>query len=366
MSLSIIIIIYILFSLLLIFPIQKKDSNGISILDSNIARAISILFIVIHHIVQRVDNNSLLAKPFLYFVFLFVGIFFFLSGYGNSISIKKSYGIPYKWLGKRVLNLLFYFLIGLALNIMINTDMYLDKNILLKDLFTLTYTPYTLWYFKVLLGLYFLTFLLYSLACFINERQIALYIYGEGILLISIIYISFCIIKRIPSFWWNSVIAYPLGYLYASKTNKIKLKPFIYAVFLVLFSLMTILSIKIDILQPFAIICLCVLIASYMENYSFRQCNIALLIGRISLGIYLYHLVMLSLFKNSMNKWYAPIAIIFGSILLSCCVDLIYKKYLEYVNVNENRNNDILGNSNKLWTSASVLCIARISQKTWA
>ncbi len=326
MLLTILMCSYTLLSLFVLFSSKKKVKQEISLSASYILRALSISFIVLHHIAQRVDKTSFVAIPFLCFVYLFVALFFFLSGYGNAVSVGKVKGLPVKWLGKRLFTMMFFYFVGLGLNVIINWELYVDGSEVFTDVVHLTYSPYTLWFFKVLLGCYLMTFIatfFERCVLIINTSNLAL---GKNIImLLSLVFISLCLACHVPNFWWNSVIAYPLGYMFALKKNSLIIRPFYAVIAFVVFSACVILGMKITPLQILATVSFCLIFVCFESNFSFRENKILQFIGKLSLGIYLYHIVLLTAFKPVMNEWYAPMAIICGSVIFAFCTDFVFR-----------------------------------------
>ena len=324
MSLTILMVTYILIFLLVVFSSKKEINKTIPLTASYIVRALSIFFIVLHHIAQRVDCTSVLAIPFLNFVYLFVGLFFFLSGYGNGVSLEKAKKIPVNWLGKRLLTMVFFYIVGLGLNVLINMRLYEDYSGVLRDFLHLTYSPYTLWFFKVLLVCYLLTFLV----AFFERKVLAsnnANLTGGGIIMAaSLIFIFLCLVKQVPNYWWNSVIAYPLGYMYAHKKDSCGVKSIYVVIAFLVFLVTAVLGMKITLLQIFATISFSLIFVWFLSNFSFRKNRGLQFIGKLSLGIYLYHTVLLTALKPVMNEWYAPMAIICGSVIFAFCTDFVF------------------------------------------
>lgn len=204
MFLNVILVLYVFLFLFTLVTSKKKEiANVISLELSYILRGLSILFIVLSHICQNISSHSLIQFPFLNYAYLFVALFFFLSGYGNFISISKT-PKSIKWLVKRLLCLFIFFSFGLVVNIILNRNVYTSNSTLLYDFFSLTYRPYTLWYLKVLFIYYLLTF--FSKLLFVKQNKQVFFLF-----MVTILYIIICILLGVPNYWWNSVIAFPMG-----------------------------------------------------------------------------------------------------------------------------------------------------------
>lgn len=104
-SISIFIIINT-FYLLIKSDIDKSEplnkSNTLTI------RGIVIICVILHHITQYFNVYGIMAQLFLHTGYIFVGIFFALSGYGNYLSYSKNkigYGTTLKWTFNRAIKL---------------------------------------------------------------------------------------------------------------------------------------------------------------------------------------------------------------------------------------------------------------------
>lgn len=301
MFLSIAIALYIIIFMFFYFTPKKNVKHNITITDTYYLRGFSILFIVFHHISQRISYTNILIKPFIYFVYLFVGLFFFLSGYGNYISLSRKKESPTRWLIKRILNLVIFFIIGLILNLLINHELYQTPEIFFIDLITFTYNPYTLWFFKVLLVLYIISYILDIIKISDKTKIILLFV-------IVFFYILLCNIFKVGDYWWNSIIAYPLGIFIAWKPiSKVAVKKVI--MYMLLFSITCVLGLKYILFKPISLFFFLIIVTNYFYIFSFDDKKNVLHtfiknMGKISLGIYLYHTIFLTLLASKIDNWY--------------------------------------------------------------
>lgn len=323
----VILIGYIVSILYVICPIKRAISvcpaNGqIEKNETLTLRGISIVFVVLHHICQRVSFSHFIAKPFLAGVYLFVGLFFFLSGYGNFISLEKV-SKKRSWLTKRLFSLVFFFICGLGVNVLINKDLYISVHEVLNDFYSFTYKPYTLWFFKTLIIMYLLTFIV---STFNFSNILPFYI-----LFFVSVYIVISMILNVPDYWWNSIIAYPLGMIYA-KYKKVIQKKSINFFCILLFLVLFILGFRIKYLQPLVVIFFCYMVVMYLYYFKFHSLRCYKYIGGVSLGIYLYHCIFLSILSfPSIVQIYSvgALLVVFCGFGMAVGVNFLYKIILD-------------------------------------
>lgn len=95
---------------------QESNSNCIDLDTSYSIKGVSMIFIIIHHLLNTIGypgNLTLLMQ----FGYLGTATFFLFSGYGNWISITKLSEIKTDWLEKRIKSLYLVFLPTLGLSI---------------------------------------------------------------------------------------------------------------------------------------------------------------------------------------------------------------------------------------------------------
>lgn len=188
-------------------------------------RGIAIVIIVAAHIVAQ---NSGLINTFLggYIQRIVeswgavgVAIFFFLSGYGNYISIsridkKKEYIF---WMIKRVLKLLFAFMVCYILDVLciqLLVGGQVTTQVLL-DFVTLKMPGTSTWYLKVQILLYVFIVLAFMAG---KRREHTIALVG----LFSVIYAFAAYFFGLPDFWWKTSLCFAAGIFFASNREKIK------------------------------------------------------------------------------------------------------------------------------------------------
>ena len=107
------IMAYLIMPIILILSIKNKDykENILSKSDSQSLKAISAIFIVLHHLSQRVGIN-LITLPFIEIGKYSVALFLFLSGYGVMSSYINNKNYLDSFLRKRILTIYIPFIIS--------------------------------------------------------------------------------------------------------------------------------------------------------------------------------------------------------------------------------------------------------------
>lgn len=190
----------------------------------------------------------------------------------------------------------FIWIIDLIVILFINEDKF-SISILVKQALTLTFPYWINWYLKIQVIAYILFYIAYKL--FKKNNDIVL-------LLLTIISVCIMYILRLDSYWWNTIICFGLGSIFAERKEKIivKLKRNKYIILilsLITFGLSFILGRRYSELQVISSIAFCIFITTLLFVFKFKS-KIINFIGNISLEIYLWHLVLLKLlFKNNKN-----------------------------------------------------------------
>ena len=76
----------------------KSNQNGFGRDTTASLRGIAMIGIILHHINYKIGTGSLILS---YMGFLTTGLFFFISGYGNMLSINKKTHVQFEWLYKK-------------------------------------------------------------------------------------------------------------------------------------------------------------------------------------------------------------------------------------------------------------------------
>lgn len=181
-------------------------------------KGIVMILIICHHIYQRVDFTQGTLGHFLSsFGYIGTGIFFFLSGFGLFMSLKNKKSLTIDWLVKKMKKLLLPFVYIMTI---VGTFCLLTKedytiDVFINDFFTLT-TPYTFaWFYKVIVGIYVIMYLVFRLN--INN-------YKKVLIVSTLVFVYYIIAKiKLPGYWSSSVLNFPLGMIVGLFWDKINI-----------------------------------------------------------------------------------------------------------------------------------------------
>lgn len=136
------------------------------------------------------------------------GVFLFLSGYGLTLSIKRN-KIDWCYAGTRIRKLLFPYLIFWAFYLLASllTGHFPAHGDICVDFFSLKMPNADTWFFRTILAVYVLYF---CLAKFMKRYA------GIGMTLLIALYVAVLIYYDVPSWWWNTILCFPVGIFYAS------------------------------------------------------------------------------------------------------------------------------------------------------
>lgn len=264
-------------------------------------KGLAMLSIVVGHIVQiLIPSNFLFYKQLLFFLcqinVIFVGCFFFFSGYGNYLSVKKIEGYKGKFL--KILSKIYriYFVFGGALILYIllyslfhNGHSFVNISNFFYFISTITIPGLTMWYLKVQVFVYLLFMI--SVLCFKYSDLICF-----AFVVISII---LAIFFKIPPLWWQTILCFPLGIFVAhhlslfKKFSNTKIKIIIALLFI--FSILLFFSPNTisRIIMALSGTSLVVLI-SY---FSSQKNSVLEFLGKNSIQLYIYHWVFISIVR---------------------------------------------------------------------
>lgn len=268
---------------------------------TDLIKGLAMLSIVIGHIVQMlIPSNFLFYKQLLFFLcqinIIFVGCFFFFSGYGNYLSVKKIDSIQGKLL--KIFSKLYriYFVFGgaLILYILLYSLFHSGRSFVnISNFFyfisTITIPGLTMWYLKVQIFLYLLFMI-----------SVLFFKYSD---LISFVFVVISIILaiffKITPLWWQTILCFPLGIFVAHHLSLFKnfsnSKIKIIIVLLVIFSVLLFFSPNTisRIIMALSGTSLVVLI-SY---FSSPKNAVLEFLGKNSIQLYIYHWVFISIVR---------------------------------------------------------------------
>lgn len=268
---------------------------------TDLIKGLAMLSIVIGHIVQMlIPSNFLFYKQLLFFLcqinIIFVGCFFFFSGYGNYLSVKKIDSIQSKLLKifSKIYRIYFVFGGALILYILLYSLFHSGYSFVnISNFFyfisTITIPGLTMLYLKVQIFLYLLFMI-----------SVLFFKYSD---LISFVFVVISIILaiffKIPPLWWQTILCFPLGIFVAHHLSLFKnfsnSKIKIIIVLLVIFSVLLFFSPNTisRIIMALSGTSLVVLI-SY---FSSPKNAVLEFLGKNSIQLYIYHWVFISIVR---------------------------------------------------------------------
>lgn len=210
------IVLFILLGLFLSRSTAIDDADAFFCKDSTSSlRGLAMLGIILHHIHNELQYGSFLLSSVGY---LSTGLFFFISGYGNSLSLKKTHHVTFSWLKKRIQKIYIPFLITYCFYYLTDIVLFPSEVPSLKDvipdLVIISLPNMVSWFPKIIILCYFLH---WSFKNVTSKENLHLGAMGLAIGL----YILMMRKLNIAAYWYNSVLCYPLGMLIASKKDTI-------------------------------------------------------------------------------------------------------------------------------------------------
>lgn len=205
------IYIILVFSIVLLSVSARKTSGFLDMDSTNAIRGFAMIIIFLHHIMNRVGYLPY-VKILGFSGYICTGIFFFLSGYGNLLSLKRQTVLQTKWLKKRLIPLysaflVFYVIRSIGFVILNNMELYSFNVTFIKiilELCTLTTPDSINWFPKII----FISFIVYYLIFkFIKNDNIKLFV----LFLIISAYIVGGYAFHLPTYWYNSVFCFFVG-----------------------------------------------------------------------------------------------------------------------------------------------------------
>lgn len=186
---------------------------------TSLLRGVCMIMILLHHCYQNWGfggGNSFVDGVLHDSGYLSTGVFFFLSGYGLYLSMKKNnFILPPSYVKIRIVKLLVPYVIASIFVGILETYLGIFKFSNIFYFFLLSTSngePY--WFLIVILGLYVITFVLFT-----NKKI------SDPILYLTIAVLLYAVIMRASMLglhWYNSVICFPVGMYVGKYITKIK------------------------------------------------------------------------------------------------------------------------------------------------
>lgn len=260
------------------------------------------------------------------FEYLATGTFFMISGYGLAKSMEAHEPITLSYIYNHIRKLLCPFIFIYLIDVVIHTTLSgLDINLLLYNLFTLTLSDGgTLWFMKLI-------FLIYV---FMSSLHLMIHNITIRLVFTILAFVTYVTLAggyiKLYSQWWNSVLCFPLGYVFANlkcimPKRSVGIRQIIATggVFIVLYFL--------KITKCFGFIhrdCSMNTIILLMTSVIFAinsivfvkvvniRCHLLNYIGVNSLCFYLFHRYLVK-FHLFLNEWQFVLLVLIGAVLLT-------------------------------------------------
>lgn len=214
-------IVMMLLSLISKKKVKMKNHELLSRSYTDVLRGIAILVILLHH----AETNLYNELPHIFMLFIPLGafgtsIFFFLSGYGNYISLTKSENREGYWLikkvGRLVVSYIIVIIIYTVILFLLNDPLVGKENIVtyVLNILKLTVSPFTSWYIKIQLLAYVLH---YIVSRFLKGTKEAV-----ALVVLLAVYTVVMYIAGFEDFWWTSAFCYGIGAIAAAKKDLVR------------------------------------------------------------------------------------------------------------------------------------------------
>lgn len=329
----------ILASLVVLFAISMRPlsdkEKGFNRDTTATLRGLAMLGIILHHIHNRFGIYSPILSQVGY---LTTGMFFFISGYGNMLSINKRIEVKADWLIKKIIKIyvpffVAYWIYYIMLIILYNTKVPSIVE-MITDIFTVSLPNQVSWFPKIIL----LCFLVHWIA-----KKVTSNVLIQNILLLCFILLYIIIMWKIGQeiYWYNSVLCYPMGCIIAKPTIFSKLldwlkncKVLSFILFFVAFIIVFIATQK-----TWLLTFICALLFSatcYYFSFIFKtRTKVFSWIGNNSFEFYVFHIVCLQMFCNIIvvNKYLYTGLVIIGSFVLVFIYLNIKRKFFSKKNI---------------------------------
>lgn len=284
-------------------------------------KGICMIMIILHHVDCYMNHSAGFMESWGYIA---TGVFLFLSGFGLFCSLGSKEHIEKDWLVSKMKMLLlpfvFMFLVYVLLLLILLPGKFISSYKDLPFYFITLTVPYTeTWFFKIIIFLYFLTFVVFN---FLKNKM-------YRVILITFVCFCYFIVAHhyLPAYWSTSILNYPLGMIAGLFYKKLP-SPKIYYPLIALVVLMF--TLRYAVAYPFAIsiiatlfvmtIMPCLNINSYVLDF----------IGHKSLDFYLFQLVVLPFCAIYLHQWIVYSVVVFIiTIILTFLFEFIKVKLVE-------------------------------------
>lgn len=336
------ILLPILALVVLSFRKQAANEDYLSIEKCNCLRGMLAVFIVLHHMSEKISGGYLFPQ-LQHLGYLIVAVFFFLSGYGLMVSYQKKGEAYFKgyWKNRIGYLLVVYLIVSVIYLIYFNIVGQSIGLIQFAKSFISGYPTATFSWYIIVQLLFYVIFLFVFSICkrFNNGLKILTLMALTLAMMIGFYYAGY------DSFWYLSDIAFVIGVIYAKYRDKIDSvlsKNIImylvalvfcfggFAVFSIVPSIAARLGFEADLIYwisrniSSSFFALIIVVTFYKLNL---KSKIWAFLGGISLEIYLFHGMMINIFKSIIsNEILWIITVILTSVAVAFIASLANKQ----------------------------------------
>lgn len=305
-----------------------KDEQGFGRDTTATLRGLAMIGIVLHHI-----HNSLgYASPILSSIgYLATGLFFFISGYGNMLSINKRNEVKFEWIYKKILKIYIPFFVAYWVYYLCLTLMYADLRPsgrdTIIDIVSVSLPNQVSWFPKIIL----LCFMVHWIAKKLFNNVL---LQNGFILSALLIYIAIMLKIGYDDYWYNSVLCYPVGCIFAKPIVFDKLLGYLkdkkilsFIFFWLLFGVALLIPRKILGIRFWCPVFFS--LGCYYFSYIFKvKTTLLSWVGNNSFEFYLFHIVSLQVLANliDINKYIYALLVLVVSFALVYAYLFVKKK----------------------------------------
>lgn len=305
---------FVIYFLVFTRPLAK-DEQGFGRDTTAALRGLAMIGIVLHHIQNRFGYPTPVLSSIGY---LATGLFFFISGYGNMLSINKGNKVKLEWIFKKFFKIYIPFFVAYWAYYLCLAVMYADLRPngvdTIIDIVSVSLPNEVSWFPKIIL----LCFAIQWIAKKLSDK-----VFLQNGFILSAVIIYIVIMRKIGFFdyWYNSVLCYPLGCIFAKPTISDKLLGYLKDKKIISFFGFWILF-GVSILIPITVLNLrfwCPVFFSlgcYYFSYAFKvKTKFLSWVGNNSFEFYLFHIANLQVFAYliDVNRYMYGLLVLLGS-----------------------------------------------------
>lgn len=275
------------------------------------------LGIILHHIHNRLQYSSPILSQVGY---LATALFFFISGYGNHISLNKN-AVEMRWLIKKFKKIYCPFLVTYVmycLTLLIGYhDMVPSLHESVTDLMIVSLPNQVSWFPKIIL------------VCFIVHWGVRLVAKNKNKQIFILFIVIFSLVIALwklgfPSYWFNSVLCYPIGawvsgnkelYVNTAKNNRY----LVFGITAFMVAAAFIIARKYWFFSIVTAVLFCVMCFAFSYCFTIKTKYLSW-IGSNSFEFYLFHCLCLQLFSFTIPNY----PVIYTGCVLVCSIIIVY------------------------------------------